>query len=96
MVKATGIAGRMANAAGRWPKLAKKADQWHHIVPKYLGGAKKGLRVRIPAAYHQEITNAFRKAWAYAQGKPDPEDLQRVLREVHSACPLPPNALVRR
>lgn len=29
-----------------YPKLANKVDQLHHVIPKYLGGAKDGVLVK--------------------------------------------------
>jgi len=75
-------------AQSKYTKLAEKTQQ-HHVTPKYLGGDPKGPTVPIDAAYHQEITNAFREAWPYGQGAPSPEDLQRILNDVYSRFPLP-------
>jgi len=55
-----------------YPKLADKIHN-HHIWPKYLGGDPNGPTVSINAAYHQMITNAFRKLWPYGQGAPSVE-----------------------
>ena len=66
-----------------YPKLGKKADQLHHVFPKYLGGAKDGELAKIPAAYHQLITNEFRALAPYGQ------KIQRTAEEVeriYSRC----------
>src|SRR5690606_26361734 len=49
-------------AQKQFPNKAGKIEQ-HHITPKYLGGDPKGPTVPLDAAYHQQITNAFRDAW---------------------------------
>jgi len=50
-----------------YPKLAGKT-QLHHITPKYLGGPANGPLIKLDAAYHQQITNEFRKYWGYGKG----------------------------
>ena len=77
-----------AQAAARYPKLAGKAHD-HHIVPKYLGGAPQGPTVRIDAAYHQLITNEFRRLAPYGQPRPSPERLGEIVGQVYSKYPLP-------
>jgi RHS repeat-associated protein len=72
-----------------YPRLANMAAQWHHIIPKYLGGAANGLMVRIPAAYHQLITNAFRAEYAYGQALPTAERLMQIVINVYSRYPIP-------
>ena len=74
-------------AEALYPKLAAKADQLHHITPKYLGGAAVGPLVKLPAAYHQLITNAFRSEWAYGQGKPSAAQLQQIMATVKAKLP---------
>jgi len=76
-------------AKRKYPKLAERFHD-HHITPKYLGGDPKGPTVRLNAAYHQEITNAFRREWPYGQGMPDAQELLRILDKVYSQFPLPP------
>ncbi|HEY2787642.1 MAG TPA: polymorphic toxin-type HINT domain-containing protein [Fimbriiglobus sp.] len=60
----------------------------HHITPKYLGGSASGPTMRIDAAYHQLITNAFRAAWAYGGRKPTPGQLQQIMQGVYGAIPI--------
>ena len=62
----------------------------HHSTPKYLGGAANGPRVPLDAAYHQQITNAFRDAWKYGQAQPPAAQVQQIMRDVYSKYPLPP------
>ncbi|MCA3084491.1 MAG: RHS domain-containing protein [Rhodocyclaceae bacterium] len=71
-----------------YPKKAGKFED-HHVVPKYLGGDPKGETVRIDAAYHQTITNAFRELQGYRQPKPSTERLREIVRQVYEKFPLP-------
>jgi hypothetical protein len=77
-------------AKQQYPKLAGKIHQ-HHITPQYLGGAVNGPKVPLDAAYHQQITNAFRKAWPYGQDPPSPSQLREIMNKVYSEFPLPPD-----
>ncbi len=52
-------------------------------------GSAKGPRVPIDAAYHQEITNAFRTEWGYGRTKPTASQLQDIMQRVYSRFPLP-------
>jgi hypothetical protein len=62
----------------------------HHIIPKYLAGFATPDVAKLPAAYHQLITNAFREAWPYGAGQPNPQTLINIVRKVYSSYPLPP------
>jgi hypothetical protein len=72
-----------------YPKKAGTTEL-HHITPKYLGGAKNGPLVPLDGAYHQQITNAFRKAWGYGQVKPNAAQLKQIMDDVYKQFPLPP------
>jgi hypothetical protein len=73
-----------------YPKLAGKT-QLHHITPQYLGGAADGALVPLDAAYHQQITNAFRQAWPYGKGAiTDPVLRKKIIDQVYKQFPLPP------
>jgi RHS repeat-associated protein len=77
------------DAAKLYPKLAGKTHL-HHIMPKYLGGAANGPRVELDAAYHQLITNEFRRLAPYGQARPpesctDTADREAGLQEVSVA-----------
>jgi hypothetical protein len=63
--------------------------EWHHFWPMYLGGPADGPRFRLPAGYHQLITNAFRDQYAYGRPKPSPEDARIIMMEVYSQYPIP-------
>ena len=56
-----------AKAQELYPKLAGILHD-HHIHPQYMGGSANGVTVTIDGAYHQLITNAFRKLWAIWTG----------------------------
>ena len=72
----------------QYPKKVGKFES-HHIDPKYMGGNPKGRTVRIPAEYHQQITNEFRKEWKYGKGfKPDPKEFEDIKRRVYKKFPI--------
>ena len=71
-----------------YPKLAGKV-QLHHPIPQYLGGAKNQVLVPLDAAYHQQITNAFRAEWGYGLGKSTATQLETILNRVYGQFPLP-------
>jgi hypothetical protein len=88
--KAAKIEELTADAKKLYPKLAEKADQLHHITPKYLGGAADGPLAKIPAAYHQLITNAFRTLAPYGQAiSRTTEEVTNIVKQVYSMYPLP-------
>jgi RHS repeat-associated protein len=86
---ATKIGTITADAEKLYPKLAGKFQE-HHIIPQYLGGATDGATARIPAAYHQLITNEFRALAPYGQKiQRTAEEVGRILQQVYSKYPLP-------
>jgi hypothetical protein len=70
-----------------YPKKAGKIEG-HHPVPKYLGGAKNQPLKYIDGAYHQAITNAFRKLHPYGLPKPSPAQLKKIMQKVYSKLPI--------
>jgi RHS repeat-associated protein len=77
----------VAEAEERHPNAV--GEQGYHIIPKYVGGPADGPVSRIPTAYHQVVTQAFRTAWGYGQGtKPSGQQLRNIFVEVHSKLPL--------
>jgi hypothetical protein len=80
----------VSQAQQAYPKKAGILED-HHITPQYLGGAANGPTVQIDAAYHQQITNAFRQEYPYGTGTtPSPARLQQIMSKVYSQYPLPP------
>jgi hypothetical protein len=79
-----------AEAEQRYPDKRGKYEE-HHFFPVYLGGKENGPTYRLPAAYHQFLTNAFRQRWPYGGGrrKPEPEEAQRIMLKVYSELPIP-------
>jgi RHS repeat-associated protein len=76
-------------AQSKFPGKAGKIEQ-HHVTPKYLGGDPKGPTVPIDAAYHQEITNAFRAEWEFGRGMlPSEAQLRDIMQRVYERFPLP-------
>ena len=72
-----------------YPKKAGKIEL-HHPIPQYLGGSNNQTLVPLDAAYHQQITNAFRAEWDYGQGIiRDPVLRQKIADKVYSKFPLP-------
>ena len=79
----------LKTAQQAYPKLAGKT-QLHHITPKYLGGAADGPLIKLDAAYHQQITNEFRRLYGYGQGIiKDPAARQKIVDQVYNVFPLP-------
>ena len=77
-------------AKALYPKLAGLKDQLHHICPKFLGGDPNGPLSKIPAAYHQLITNLFRALAPYGGPTPSPQQTQEIMQKVYTTYPLPP------
>jgi hypothetical protein len=44
---------------------------------------------RLPAGYHQLITNAFRELHAYGEPKPSAERAQLIMMKVYARYPIP-------
>jgi len=61
----------------------------HHVHPKYIIGFDDHIVVPIDAAYHQMITNEFRRQWGYGQG-PKPGGWDDLFGTVYDKYPLPP------
>jgi len=78
-----------AEARSAFPHLFSKSKQKHHVHPKYLGGPEDGPTVDVDPAYHQLITNAFRREHPYGQEVPSPAQQQEIMRKVYSKYPLP-------
>jgi hypothetical protein len=61
----------------------------HHFWPLYLGGPRDGTAYRIPAAYHQLLTNAFRLQYPYGQPRPSEQQARDIMLKVYSEYPIP-------
>ncbi|QRK11218.1 hypothetical protein JQX13_14760 [Archangium violaceum] len=61
----------------------------HHFWPRYLGGRADGPTYRVPAPYHQLVTNAFRARWAYGRNTPTPEEARQIMMKVYAEFPIP-------
>lgn len=70
-----------------YPKKAGRYED-HHIKPIYLGGNPSGPTVRLNAAYHQKITNAFRQHHPYGSKKPSMNQVEEIMRQVYDRFPL--------
>jgi RHS repeat-associated protein len=77
----------LKHATDLYPKKCGKFE-WHHIIPRYVGGAKDGLMVKIPAEYHQLITNAWRETVKYGSGPQSQEVIRNALQQIHNILPL--------
>ena len=63
--------------------------EWHHIDPKYMGGNPKGKVIGVDGAYHQIMTNEFRRLWRYGKGKLPFDQRQIIMKKVYEKYPLP-------
>jgi hypothetical protein len=77
-----------AEAEQRYPDKRGRYEE-HHFFPVYLGGKADGVTYRVPAAYHQLITNAFREKRPYGLGKPPAQEAQNIMLKVYSEFPIP-------
>jgi RHS repeat-associated protein len=89
------VAPKVAQASKQFINKAGKPNEWHHIIPQYLGGAKDGLQVLLNPAYHQAITNAFRAMHPYGQAAPSGHRLAQIVHSVYTRYPLPRGSPVR-
>ena len=63
--------------------------EWHHIEPRYMGGSPNGKIIQLNAAYHQMITNEFRKQYKYNLGPLNEVVRHNYMRDVYMKYPLP-------
>ena len=78
----------LAKAQREYPKKAGKIEQ-HHVDPKYMGGDPSGPLEGLDGAYHQKITNEFRKEHPYGQGTLSPAERAGIRARVYARYPLP-------
>lgn len=77
-----------ALAERQYPDKVGRYEE-HHLFPLYLGGPKDGATFRLPAAYHQLITNEFRRQHPYGRPRPSPERAREIMLDVYSRYPIP-------
>ncbi len=77
-----------AEAEQRYPDKRGQYEE-HHFFPVYLGGPENGPTYRLPAAYHQLLTNAFRRLHPYGRPKPQEWEAQSFMLKVYSEYPIP-------
>jgi hypothetical protein len=86
---ARGIDDLVDAARRQYPRKAGRVEN-HHVEPLYLGGAREGQTVALDAAYHQLITNEFRRLAPYGQsGNLTPAQVQSIMQQVYAKYPLP-------
>ena len=79
---------RLENVAkALYPGKATRTEL-HHPIPKYLGGAARQRLVRVNAAYHQAITNEFRRLAPYGRSY-TPAQARRIVNKVYRRFPIP-------
>ncbi len=76
-------------ARQQYPKKAGRTEH-HHVEPLYLGGPRSGQTVPLDAAYHQLITNEFRRLAPYGSGPRSPAEVAAIMQQVYAKYPLPP------
>ncbi|HZI04401.1 MAG TPA: hypothetical protein VEZ71_10280, partial [Archangium sp.] len=79
----------MQEARKAFPHLAGGPKQKHHVQPRYLGGPENGPTVDLDPAYHQLITNEFRRLVGYGMEKPPLQIVLEIMKKVYSKYPLP-------
>ena len=79
----------MQEARKAFPHLAGGPQQEHHIHPRYLGGPDNGPTVNLDPAYHQLITNEFRRLAGYGNRPPGLNVVLEIMKKVYARYPLP-------
>ncbi|WP_052518306.1 hypothetical protein [Archangium violaceum] len=79
----------MQEARKAFPHLAGGPKQKHHIHPRYLGGPDNGPTVLLDPAYHQLITNEFRRLVGYGMRPPSLKVVLEIMKKVYARYPLP-------
>lgn len=77
----------LVQAYKMYPNKAGKIE-YHHPLPKYMGGDPNQKLIPLDAAYHQMITNEFRNKWSYGQQYPTYEKALEYARQIYSKYPL--------
>ena len=72
----------------------RDAPQGNSYHATELRRPRRRPRAPLDAAYHQQITNAFRDEFPYGTGTiPSPDRLQEGMDKVYSQFPLPPGPI---
>jgi hypothetical protein len=79
----------MAEGQAKYPDKSGKIEK-HHVKPEYIFGKNKEPIDKVNAAYHQLITNEFRKEVPYGTGPLSAKDATKTLKKVYDQLPLPP------
>jgi hypothetical protein len=80
----------MQEARRSFPHLFGGPKQKHHVHPRYLGGPEDGPTVDLDPAYHQLITNEFRRLASYGRRTPLGFDaVWKLMKQVYTKYPLP-------
>ncbi len=79
----------MQEARKAFPHLAGGPKQKHHIHPRYLDGPENGPTVDLDPAYHQLITNEFRRLASYGRRPPRLSVVLEMMKKVYAKYPLP-------
>ena len=88
-LSSAGVGGAEASRAESvYPGKVGRFEE-HHFWPRYLGGPANGRTFKLPAPYHQLITNAFRQRWEYGRSPPDPQVAQQIMMKVYADHPIP-------
>ena len=87
-IKNAAAKSRTWDKARTYTRKYGKPDECHHIWPLYMGGWKFGPRVLLDPAYHQVITNAFRRKWPYGMGPPSQKKALEIMLEVYKEHPI--------
>lgn len=78
----------LSEAQKLYPEKASRYEE-HHFWPLYLGGPTNGTTYRIPASYHQLLTNAFRAQHPYGSPRPSEQRAREIMLKVYSQFPIP-------
>ena len=78
----------MKDSRQRYPEKTGYYED-HHIDPQYMGGDPKGNLIELDGAYHQMITNEFRKIQPYGTKRLDEAIRKSIMRRVYTKYPLP-------
>ena len=79
-------------ARQRYPNEPRRMER-HHLIPRYLGGARNGLICPLDAAYHESITQGIRQQYKFGGQRPPMDELQQFLKSFYGSNPLPTSVM---